>query len=287
MVLVQNFDVYFPVQRWVSSAHGVRFQPPLLGYKQEYRFNEVFWPSHEHERMKTVWALETVFWAINPKYYLYANRGMMTVRVRQDTAFPFASIEADVFTDPLSVYKTLDIFENSFSFCAYSYPVRGTHLLYMHTRSSDDALLYTEYCSEKEGCPPVASGYHFLPNKANKDVSCYDLRVSNINLFLYVFPERPRGEYFRLTTEGLCVPSSAEGDFPSFFDCMTRGVQSRMLPSNLFTGSTNPALQTVMNTFPRNDHARLGFGPALWLLLIVSVLLLLVQLQRWRPTPGR
>lgn len=287
MVLVQNFDVYFPVQMWVSGHGDVRFQPPLLGYKQEYRFHDVFWSNQEHDRMKSLWKLQKTFWAINPKYFLYANRGMMTVRVHQDTAFPFASIEADVFTDPLSVYKNLDIFENSFSFCAYSYPVKGTRLLYMHTRSSDDALLYTEFCSEKEGCRPVAPGYHFLPNKPNKDVSCYDLRVSNINLFLYVFPERPSGEYFRLTTEGLCVPSSVESDFPSFFDCMTRGVQGRMLPSNLFTGSTNPALQTVMNTFPHHENARTGFGPALWLLFIVSILLLILQIQRWLSTRGR
>ena len=286
MVLVQNFNVYFPVQMWVSGNGAVRFQPPLLGYKQAYRFDDVFWPSHEHDRMSTLWKLHKTFWAINPKYFLYANRGMMTLRIRQDTAFPFASIEADVFTDPLSVYKNLEIFEHSFSFCAYSYPVKGTRLLYMHTKSSNDALLYAAFCSEKDGCP-VLPGYRFLPHQTNKDVSCYDLRVSNINLFLYVFPEHPSGRYFRLTTEGLCVPSSAESDFPSFFDCMTHGVQSRVLPNNLFTGSTNPALQTVMNTFPRHENARIGFGPALWLLLLISVLLLVIQIQRWRATRGR
>lgn len=287
MVPVQNYDIYFPVQVWASSDGSTfRFQPPLLGFRDEYRFSPRFWDSlevtaEEAVRMETTWTLTTTFWAFNPKYALYLNRGMTTMVILQNTSFPFQSLTAYPFRSSLAVFGTMDIFLHSFGFGVYNYAVPGTSLLYLRL------VLFRLEIEKVLLCPnhecPVLPDYNFLPNRHNNDtVSSSDILTHDTNFFLFVFPSRPTGQYFRLTSQGLCVPSDRPKDFNCFYDCMRHGAESRVVPTNIYTGSTIPELQQVMYSFPTDPHVNRPYA-MLWLpltlFLLVSIVVLFALLR--------
>lgn len=284
--MLQNFDIYFPVQLWKSRAGNYwRLQPPLLGFKDEYRFSPRF-GTMSPEEFDDAWVLETTLWTMNPKYYLYLNRGFACVVVRQNNIrFPFESEKVSIFRSAQYLYSSIDEFKNSFAFCVYAYPIPGTRLLYIKNSAlGTNPIMTLVFCAGGE-CP-VEPGLLFLPNDENKQVSCYDIVSNNYNLFLYVFPERPLGKFFRLTSTGVCVPSTREEDFPTFYDCMRKSVEDRVLPVNTFLGSTVPELQQVMYTYPRVSMGHvLNVWPACFCFLsAVLVLLWLANNTQWRRT---
>lgn len=257
--MLQNFDVYFPVQLWISrDASHYRLQPPLLGFKDEYRFSPRFWDdvsgasllgTEDHEKLEAYWTLHTTLWGFNGKYSPSLNRGFATVAVLNNNAtFPLETEKVSVFRNGSSFYSSWEAYTNSFGFAVYSYPVPGTRLLYVHNDRTTLRILFLVLCG-KDGCPTLPD-YRFLPNQDNKSVSCYDIAWDNFNLFFYVFPEKPRGPFFRLTETGLCVPSEHETDHKSMLECIHASAGMRVLPKNIFTGSPLSEMQQVMYTYP-------------------------------------
>lgn len=282
----QNFNVYFPIQLWVSrDATQYRLEPPLLGFKDEYRFHPHFWdalsiPDQDKEKLESYWMLKETLWGWNGKYSPSFHRGFATVAVLQkNDEYPFPTAKISIFRNGNVFYSSLDVYNNSFGFMAYTYPVPGTRLFYVQNNSSDEKILEITYCRDEKGCPPSSNNF-FLPNHANKNVSCYDIIWDNYNLFLYLFPEKPRGQYFRLTSTGLCVPSEKETDHPSMLECMKQSAGMRVLPKNIGTGSPLSELQQVMYTYPVARGSTVG-GDFVWISVfcfLMSLLLLLFLL---------
>ena len=289
--MLQNFDIYFPVQLWISrddnSNNGspmqqkYRLQPPLLGTKDEYRFHARFWDDlsnitdAEKQRLETNWKLHTTLWGFNGKYSPSLNRGFVTVAVlNNNTAYPLETEQVSVFRNGNSFYSSWETFTNSFGFTVYSYPVPGTRLLYVHNDQSTLRMIRLVFC-DKDECPTLPE-YPFLPNQDNKRVSCYDLFWNNLNLFFYVFPEKPRGQFFRLTETGFCVPSENSGDNKSMLECIQASVSMRLLPSNVFTGSSQPELQQVMYTYPVSPVS--PYTTVRWMMATASIFCFLLSL---------
>lgn len=287
MTILQNFDFYFPIRLWRSSESYWRFEAPLLGDAHEYRFPTYFWDpwmstdDPDYEKMKDFWEIETIFWAFNPNYALSLNRGFVMVQVLQQYSFPHPSQACDVFLTPLTVFRNTIIFERSFGFGAYAFSVIDTNLLYIHVDSEKKRLLKVVFCQENE-CP-YSQEYNFLPSFQSKSVPFYDIRTSNLNYFFYVFREKPRGQYFRLSTEGICLPSESKHDFMSFHDCMLKSISEQGLRTNIYTQSGKPSLQSIMYTYPPPVH----IVPSSMLLLSIilflcfSVYILLLQYQQY------
>jgi hypothetical protein len=282
MVVTQNYDIYFPIQLWTfHDGTKYRFQPPLLGYTDEYRFLPFFWDdlslSSQHvAELQSQWTLRHTFWAYNPKYHLSMNRGMNTVLILQNNKeFPYASQQVKAYRDDTSIFENMETYANSFGFCVYTYPVPTTSLLYVQVQLFTTEIIKVVLCDGKT-CP-VLSRYAFLPNATNNEtVPCTEILVHDTNVFWYVFSKRPSGHYFRLTSQQLCVPSDDPRDFPSFFDCMRQGVSSRVNPSNIFTGSTIPELQQVMYTFPNSNDASWMYGLVQWPLIFLGLMSLVM-----------
>jgi len=257
--MLQNFDLYFPVQLWVSrDGARYRLEPPLLGSRDEFTWHPHFWdafsaPQHEHEQLASYWSLRTTVWGFNAKYSPSLHRGFAPIAVlNNNLQFPFATEKVSVFRTSNVFYSSWEVYKNSFGFVAYVYPVPGTRLLYVQNDSSNNQrLLQMVLCGDKdtEECPE-GDGANFLPRHANKHVSCYDMMWDKLNLFLYVFLEKPRGLFFRRTSTGLCVPSEKDTDHKSMLACMQDSAAMRVLPNNVSTGSPLTELQEVMYSYP-------------------------------------
>ena len=304
-MLLQNFDIYFPVQLW-ESRDGTRYrlEPPLLGYKDEYRWNPYFWPStvsdDTHRELEAYWKLRATVWGFNSKYSPSLNRGFVVLAVQNTMKqFPYATEKISVFRNSYAFYSSDDVYHNSFGVATYAYPLPGTRLLYIQNDSRDQRPLKIVLCNDsnnndKEECPDVPE-LAFLPRHANKRISCYDIVWDNFNLFLYVFPELPRGQFFRLTPTGLCVPSEKETDHKSMLECIQHSAAMRVLPNNISTGSPLAELQQVMYSYPSSTKTR-GLTKsgvisvmvfALLLSLLFSFLLLSLAWKEQTPIPAR
>ena len=292
--MLQNFDVYFPVQLWVSrDGKRYRLEPPLLGSRDNFTWHPHFWDvlspflsARQHEQLASYWSLRTTVWGFNAKY-LSLHRGFVPVAVLNNNhQYPFATEKVSVFRTSNVFYSSWEVYKNSFGFVAYVYPVPGTRLLYVQNDSSNQRLLQMVLCGDKdtEECPE--EGTQFLPRHANKRVSCYDIMWDNYNLFLYVFLEKPRGLFFRRTPTGLCVPSEKDTDHKSMLACMQDSAAMRVLPNNVSTGSPLAELQQVMYSYPVPTkgcitHTGVVSG-ALFGFLLSLVVVFLVLFCAWR-----
>ena len=288
MTVLQNFDVYFPVQLWVSvfqEKKKYRFVAPLLGFPHEYRFHPHFWDAlslspSEKADMEKYWTLQATIWAFHPKYYLYLNRGFATVAINNENQhFPFSTFKISVFRNASTFYSSSKAFKDSFAFVVYSYPVPGTRLLYVHNNSDLDQSTLQIVLFENEGTSlSTEQEPNFLPRPANKNISCYDIQWDNYNFFFYVFLEKPSGQYFRLTSTALCVPSQEEKDHKSMLECIQKSVEQRVLPGNTFFGSPLTELQQVMYTYPASTSSSNHHGGVLSMTFVFLMSLLIL----WR-----
>ena len=253
----QNYDVYFPVQLWVSKTGLFRFQPPLLGIPDRYEFSQFFWDTLSHtpderQRLAQEWFVSYVFWAFNPKIVLTLNRGFHSVLIQQRNTFPFDSISFTTTTDPYEIFQTETQQSLLFSFIVYTVKIPTTWLLFMEKQTT---TLCVRLCDPNKGCP-YESHLPFLPSHEAKNISCYDLFGGERGFFCYVFPKRPTGTYFRLTSENICAPSDNTRDYICYNDCMKASLSPRVLSNNVYTMSCNQALETVMYTFPETSHCQ-------------------------------
>lgn len=273
----QNYDIYFPVQIWISTSGRFRLEPPLLGTVDTYDFAPFFWhnvPPDEKRRLEKEWRLWRTFWAFNPKAVLMMNRGFNSVTIRQRQTFPYDSMSFTTTTDPFGIFQT-EMQYSLFSFIVYTVKLPITWLLYIQTRNDS---LYLRLCHPTQGCE-YENDSPFLPSFEAKKISCYDLHGDKMGFFCYVFENRPLGRYFKCTSENMCVPSQDSRDFPCFFDCMKASLTPRVLSDNIYTMSSNQALQTVMYTFPkvsssplqRFDFITLVLGFFLTCIFLISV----------------
>jgi hypothetical protein len=245
----QNYDMYFPVQVWISTSGRFRLEPPLLGTRDTYEFAPFFWHNvapNEKPRLEKEWRLWRTFWAFNPKSVLMMNRGLNSITIQQRTSFPYDSMSFTTTTDPFQIFDS----ENQhslFSFIVYIVKIPTSWLLFLKKQND---LLEIRFCHPTEGCQ-YESDFPFLPSFEAKKISCYDLHGDKEGFFCYIFDTRPCGRYFECTSENLCIPSNNSRDFPCFFDCMKASLVPRVLSDNTYTLSSNRALQTVMYTFPK------------------------------------
>jgi len=253
MVLKQIFSLYFPIQLWRAHDGRVRLQPPnlLASDTKTYTFTETFWPIDvdQKDKLETTWSLETTFWGFHPKYFMEFSRGFVTLVASQNTVFPFETKTVDVYDLSTDIFQDETSFLGSFGFIAYAYPIPGTALLYLRTNGVREHLLQqTVLCPLDQGCP-VDTGYSELPSRG-QTVPYYDVGISGVSLFVYVFTQKPVGEYFKLNGEGLCLPSSDPRDFPSIRECMHASLKNKVLWYRAFTQTNNKDLQQVMLTYP-------------------------------------
>lgn len=288
----ENYDIYFPVQLWVSIHGRYRLQPPLLGIANSYKFPSFFWhdPSSFSQepdpsrlfispelnlQLQKEWFLQSTFWAWNPNSGPYLNRGFFSIMISQRREAPFDSQFVFTTDGPLPVFSdtALSFPYQVFSFFVYSFMIRDCSLLFIQHREDS---LNIRLC---HGECPVEKDLPFLPSHEGKHISCYHLYKNDRGLFAYVFPKRPIGKFFRLTTENICIPSSDPSDYPCFFDCMTASLSPRVLSDNVYTESSNQALQTVMYTFPKTvqpwwkQYPPSSFLSSMMLSLLACVLL--------------
>lgn len=284
---IQNFDVYFPVQLWTDDQDRFRLEPPMTT-GDAYKFHPTFWEplalrDEEKLRLKELWTLKATFWAFNPRYHLLLGRGFTTIVCMQSTRFPYETWNAGVYNKSISVFNNRDRLRNSFGFVAYAYPFPGTVLLLLHKegRRLQDKLRRVVLCG-RGGCAPDPD-LNFLPTKEAPVVSCYDLKWSFMNVFVYVFLDKPTGQYFRLNGENVCLPSSNPSDFASMRDCVVEGYRDKVLYLRSYTQTDNEALNQVMLTYPKQKNTR---GGDLWLpfvlLFFMCVIFGIIMLYRWR-----
>jgi len=277
MVLKQNFSLYFPIQLWRATDGRVRLQPPVLltSDNEKYTFRETFWPESvdEKEKLRTTWVFETTFWGFHPKYFMELSRGFVTLVASQNTIFPFETKTVDVYDLSTDIFQDETSFLGSFGFIAYAYPVPGTVLLSFHTNGTREHLLQrTVLCPLDQGCPVDHTEYSELPSRG-QTVPYYDVGVSGVSISVYVFTQKPLGQYFQMNGEGLCLPSSNPRDFSSIRECMHASLENKVLWYRAFTQTNNKDLQQIMLTYP---ISRLHPALRAWIALVLCGLVLII-----------
>lgn len=287
---LQNYNVYFPIQLWESRTGSYRLQPPRLGQRDSYLFLPVFWQNmritdpHRKEELTDQWSIKTTFWAGNPKYHYLFNRGFVTLTMVQNPVFPFETRKIEILNSPVTLFQDEIDWQNIFGFSAYTVPVPTTVLLYVNNDERSQTLVL-RYCEDRtKGCAPDPL-YPFLPSLSTKNLSCYELFNQKNAIYLYVFPNEPRGQYFRLTSENICVPSTSPRDFWCLSDCVKASVAPRFNTNDITIQSSPDALQTAMYTYPKPQGHDLFFVfrqflPCFGVFFLVLLVVLLCATRR-------
>lgn len=280
-----NYSIYFPVQLWVYEKDGsskYRLQPPRED-RHQYEFYPHFLDSYGttmiDPELKKLWHLRSTFWGINIHYQPYLRRGMLYTLITQNDEHPFES--------SYIAYSIMEMRPSSeklekFMFGHYKYPVQGTMLLYVSAKIHDqkiiDVLLLDD---EQNRAKEKNKKYNFLPLQENKDIPFYEIFAYDLSLFLFVFPEKPKGIYWKSTQENICIPSTNPNDYPTAIGCAYDN-NDKIYPKDIFLESNNKPFFTILHDIPPEKTSRLTF------ILIISILLLsIISLWLWKKYQGK
>jgi hypothetical protein len=229
-----NFDIFFPIQIWEykdpkhPSRSLFRLQAPnLISPSTQYQFPLHFIDNYSNvsPHYKTSWKLQRTIWVINPKYSASFVHGYTSLYVQQKNSEPYNTefISESVFQhiSEIGMYETF-----TFSYLVYETNSPKTMLLYMNLSITN--RLQDIVCVDENGERDITNNkYNFLPFKKNKDVPFYEIRTIDKNLYLYVFPERPEGNYWYMNPSHICLPTASSSGFTTCFECFQESSKSR------------------------------------------------------------
>jgi len=247
-----NFDIFFPVQIWQYNSNKYdnlyRLEAPSTQYTTDtsYRFLPHFldhYVVHDDDtnemnedmfhKVKQKWILKETIWVINPKYIDSFAYGYQSFFVVQNNKTPFHTLviysERETLPNHTGINQDYR-FNFQFGYLLYAASNHLTTLLYIRLsrdKQPIDIVLGNKY---KETKLIGKRNYNFLPYQENKNVPFYDIQLLDINYFLYVFLDRPKGNYWKLTDTLLCLPTtetSGKTIFTTSFDCFQEAWKKR------------------------------------------------------------
>jgi hypothetical protein len=232
--------------------------------------------SRKYPELLSKWKLKHKIWGFNPSYGDYLTRGFNFCFIDQNLEYPFNSHKLLYYQQVnQEVINKTDM--GSFWFLYYQFPIEGTTMLFLslafHSNIIQDVILVNkEEENNKEN-----EKYNFLPLEKNKNIPFYNIYYFNNHIFLFVFENKPLGNYWRANQEGICIPSTNKKDFNTLLECMYENVD-KIIPRNIYLESNNVPLFQILNkeTPPSKTPIILFF-----ILLFLFFFLLIAATRLW------
>ena len=236
-----NLSIFFPLELYQYTTKTQRYsrlQPPLQISNTNMSFLPHFIDKFKEDLSETEWnewkqnwKKKGTIWGINEYYRPYFTRGYDFIKIIQNnTTLPFETetiipynqgnpIEIDTFGWGFSVYQIPDTILGCFVFKYRTF-----------TSELKDVILVNKEFEQDSW----NDQYNFLPFSKNRNIPFYEMKWNHKFIFGFFYPEKPKGNYWKMNESQLCIPTTDSNAFATSFECFRSYRQVAPFESHYF-----------------------------------------------------